>query len=802
MGEEASRAWAATQPSLARVAEILTRPKGIRDPEEMLADFHSLLASVTDPGSVASSHSSVSSGHSEGEANPRADSAATPPHSTTSPHAPDASSTKDIVPHITAPVYAQHALGVEGGDGGDADDVEQQQPQALSQTFQAVLAAVTGGVQITPDGFTGRFNKGFFAVNAARHGLSVQRLAAQLQTLLGTAPPAHGGDSALHGMAEALSSAMGVLPLRLLASSSPALRSLSKAWLSGVQSGLALAGSTLAAPSPNVTSELAFDGVHLTLPGLARACLAFWADDLADAPLPNYPKVLSVPAEESPAEPSTPTEWDEDDAGSDDGMPMADAARYATGVRLSTLLSRFPHLPALFRATSTCERTLLATWLATTAGGLDAVPPTILQDMHRGYLNGLSQPSITFFFVHDLPGATVVCANERMHTVMGLTPFMLRSCLRLGTKDGLAASASSPTPALWVHPSSRLHRSVAHSSAANLGMDAFTFEGLFLRTLHTTMPYRRGRAISLDHTTQGVPVYGVETTHIERYPSGRLMSRTCYLSDLVTTDTPAPLWSTLAAAAKQTSSPLHAALGTHHEDLPTHAKQGVVGPPPRARWVIKALAGPCAVDIIRTTTHAVASEFEDHFQPTYGCGRWLLGRMQCWATACRAERALMKPQNLLQAVRQRTAETLKCTPPNTMLVSVGHEVSVSALAAASFRRDFMFQVAPPEAQALTAAKRTKLKISLMHFDDALTNGCGSCMDAARGVPLRPANHSRPAQQPERLPGGPVAPIPPPTPPLLAGSPSYTLTWVDATRNFDERGSWENTMLRVKAPLCA
>jgi hypothetical protein len=84
----------------------------------------------------------------------------------------------------------------------------------------------------------------------------------------------------------------------------------------------------------------------------------------------------------------------------------------------------------------------------------------------------------------------------------------------------------------WIHPSCLGRRAAAALDAALQGLQAFSFEGLFLRMIggssHSGARYHPSQA-----PVSYSPFYAIQTTHYDNFPNGKRRSEVLYLSDVV-----------------------------------------------------------------------------------------------------------------------------------------------------------------------------------------------------------------------------------------------------------------------------
>ncbi len=252
-------------------------------------------------------------------------------------------------------------------------------------------------------------------------------------------------------------------------------------------------------------------------------------------------------------------------------------------VSLSVLFSRFPHLPRLLdEATDddVAAAKLLLQQLtreaqsaqeagsahaevgaspatgafaasAPATGSSDAVlnpqqglPSAGLRALMRKHLHALPQPVLQVVFrpsfsakrgqntLFASSGVPFECfANAAMCRVSGISA--------QDVADDIAGSTSARLRIfLWLdaHPKTQLARALAAIAACAAGQSSYQFEGMFLR--YNRPPPVAGAEQPPLHTSS---MYGVETRHMERTPSGGLMCSTSYLSDLVMTHQSTPM---------------------------------------------------------------------------------------------------------------------------------------------------------------------------------------------------------------------------------------------------------------------
>ncbi|CAE7853024.1 unnamed protein product, partial [Symbiodinium sp. KB8] len=329
-------------------------------------------------------------------------------------------------------------------------------------------------------------NVGFFARTATKYGIDPRLMARRLVTLM-AAPD-------MPTLWRALGGRVGGLPLGLLAPVAPSLRS-------------RLAGSLGAFLPPMevsrvLSTELAFDGVHLTLIGLAGAVVAV-ASGSSVVRVPACSSVLTCPRWQL----HTPS-VDMRASGSALGESDVEGVWSSEGVVSSA------------RAMLEGEG----------RGEDDVEPGPELLWLFHSHIDQLSVPAGGWVAALDQDTGTgsktcvpLSCAfNVALSELLGFT-----------RQEVIAAIHRDPDSAMeqlgdWIHPDCIVRRAVTSISAWNHSLRAFQMEGLFNRKVRVPVPGAAG-----EYTVEMLPFYAVETMHCELYPSGARRSEIMYISEVV-----------------------------------------------------------------------------------------------------------------------------------------------------------------------------------------------------------------------------------------------------------------------------
>lgn len=371
-----------------------------------------------------------------------------------------------------------------------------------------------------------RLNRHFALLHAGDQGVDCGEAATRLGTLLHKA-----SDVAL---LRALRGAnmVGGAPVRLLEALEP---------------GLQAAAARRADSSGLLPGPLAhYDGLHLTLAGIAGALIA-WSNDAEVVRVPAGYVVVSAPRD-----------------GGLYGTPAAGTAVYQDAVQeniapLDFLISRWPALVSLLDGA--CGATLRAcrAFLKSLSAGATPPPPPHLVALHHRHISSEETPCNSFVMAvettpgKELPGPAMAAAvyNAALTRLFGMTFDSAHA------ETGLSSVQ---------HPAALVPRCLALISAANKGWSAFQTEMAFVRRLpttrcpskaHATPPKLAGPLGTPASAAVGAgagsdsdgagglpaqdshavcPFYAVTTSHFERYAgSSVVMARTTYISDILCT---------------------------------------------------------------------------------------------------------------------------------------------------------------------------------------------------------------------------------------------------------------------------
>ena len=363
---------------------------------------------------------------------------------------------------------------------------------------------------LVPVGASLRFNAGHFLQQAKGVGIDAAEMAERLRQLL-----AHATDNHL---LRVLASKMGQggLPVRLLQPLVPGLQETLV-----TRGTAALNAAVKSVPRGLRHDTMHYDGLHLTMPGLAATLLA-WHSRAEAAVCPGgFPIVMS---------PSPPTS--EGDGGGEDSNSVsagacgsapprtaAEAAGSST-IPMVLLLQRWPHLRGLlaFPPPGACQA--CHAYLTKLSQGQEPLPPDTLCDLVRAHQEHLDTPHITLVMPPGCLDVHYTTANTAMSNLLGMTHW--------GTDPA--------KPTRWLHPACYPRRCLAFIAAACWGVSSFQYEGCYLRRLPDTgLP----ASVQGDSLCRMTPLFGCETLHVLRYPTtGALLSITSGISDVIATKAP------------------------------------------------------------------------------------------------------------------------------------------------------------------------------------------------------------------------------------------------------------------------
>ena len=388
-----------------------------------------------------------------------------------------------------------------GGDSASASDA--------SSSLVSVDSGAEQGEQgqLTVHSRTTLSNVGFFARTAAKYGIDPRLMARRLVTLM-AAPD-------MPTLWRALGGRVGGLPLGLLAPVAPSLRS-------------RLAGSLGAFLPPMevsrvLSTELAFDGVHLTLIGLAGAVVAV-ASGSSVVRVPACSSVLTCPRWQL----HTPS-VDMRASGSALGESDVEGV-WSSEVDVGVLYGRWPHLCSMLGSVGEGVVSSARAMLEGEGRGEDVEPGPELLWLFHSHIDQLSVPAGGWVAALDQDTGTgsktcvpLSCAfNVALSELLGFT-----------RQEVIAAIHRDPDSAMeqlgdWIHPDCIVRRAVTSISAWNHSLRAFQMEGLFNRKVRVPVPGAAG-----EYTVEMLPFYAVETMHCELYPSGARRSEIMYISEVV-----------------------------------------------------------------------------------------------------------------------------------------------------------------------------------------------------------------------------------------------------------------------------
>ncbi len=441
-----------------------------------------------------------------------------------------------------APKRRRGAGDSDGSDGGDsvssmlaAGAAEHDEMTGLNEEVPGtalLLALATGRVSEL------RFNEGAFMLDGGMSsGVDAGVMATRIASLITTAPDYEVLRAFQHDIR------LGGLPLRLLQPIAPQLRSM--------MFQRALLGSANNPACDRPLHRIMFDGMHISLPGLAAALVA-WndGDDVVTVP-PSY-TVLMAPVGVMDGE-----------GGS---QPCHKASKEDLGglihsrkAPLHFMLDRWPHLPFIFDAAPPHAvqeaRAFLqglynvyaadADDIGFTAcvphdlSNLPLVPsvPRTLVALQREHAERASVAMVSFVLGANCRAVQWVGYNSRLVELMGMQDWPIEQLISTPRPPG------APQPR-WLHPSCLMRRALAYLSASNIGAASFQVEAQFMRCSPPAKvtggvqtppftPYLDGWTAS--------SFYAVETVHYERYHNGLPMARTSYISDVIPVHGSTPL---------------------------------------------------------------------------------------------------------------------------------------------------------------------------------------------------------------------------------------------------------------------
>ena len=359
-----------------------------------------------------------------------------------------------------------------------------------------------------------RFNRGFFARQAAADGIDVLALAARVKVLLLS------NNSRM--LVRATAGSSGTLPVRLMETVSPDLQRL---LVHHLRTSATMAHALVPNIKRNIAYDFVFDGLHLTLAGLAAIVLAFEEDEDEAMTPPGVPVLMA----------STRSVRTAQDGGSSATTPanenihrkrhqQQDIVEMAgcNVMPLSMLFARYPHLPRLAADVSPADITACRSFLSGLQGGSRRVPPAALSEMFRVHTEAIDTPVIRVVFPPDSHVPMIFQANSAAAKLFGMSTEIMRTAL-------LSAHPDRSRALYWTHPAVLMRRVLASIGSKNHGLSSYQFEGKYLRTISTP------RADMPHLGTEPVysPFYGVETSHMEAYSAGSPMVLTSYFSDVV-----------------------------------------------------------------------------------------------------------------------------------------------------------------------------------------------------------------------------------------------------------------------------
>ncbi len=353
---------------------------------------------------------------------------------------------------------------------------------------------------------SGDYGAGYAEQSAAANGVDLRALTRRIMLLLSSSSP--------ESFLQATRNAAYGIPVNLLRRSAPHLRSHLSAMLSA---------TTRARPSEvalRMCSEFAFDGVHLTLCGFAAALVADRHNQLTASVPRGYmltaPRHLVASSTDIHSRMRATTSLRDTDFDEDDGV-------WSSSVSLSTLFSRFPHLVRLFRSAKRAAITGAEELLAADAAGKTQEIPMALSRLYASFIQGLNS-SAACWVLRPEGVSQVVSHSPPFLRLLGINDASLRQYM---SED---PDSSEGNPMLWLHPSNTARRAMASLTAANQGLDTYTFEGLHMRRVGS--PGDHSGSFLPSHCTYS-PFYALQTVHIERFPNGAKRLDIVYFSDIV-----------------------------------------------------------------------------------------------------------------------------------------------------------------------------------------------------------------------------------------------------------------------------
>lgn len=392
----------------------------------------------------------------------------------------------------------------------DADDVRHQ------STLKAAGLVPGGGSAAHVPHEAVRFNRGFFARQAAADGIDVLALAARVKALLLS------NNSRM--LARSTERSAGTLPVRLMETVSPDLQRL---LVHHLRTSATMAHALVPTIKRNIAYDFVFDGLHLTLAGLAAVVLAFEEDEDEAMTPPGVPVLMA----------STRSVRTAQDGGSSATTPANESTHRArhqqqdivdmagcSVMPLAMLFARYPHLPRLAADVSPADITACRSFLSSLQAGACRVPPSALSEMFRVHTEALTTPVIRVVFPPGSHVPLIFQANTAAANLFGMSTDTMRTAL-------LSAHPDRSRALYWTHPAVLLRRVLASVGSKNHGLSSYQFEGKYLRTISTPHP-------DLPHLGREPvysPFYGVETSHMEAYSGGSPMVLTSYFSDVVFT---------------------------------------------------------------------------------------------------------------------------------------------------------------------------------------------------------------------------------------------------------------------------
>ena len=414
-------------------------------------------------------------------------------------------------------VPATQLLPFTGAAGASADQTAQEDDaDALFSKDMASEAGLLPGScsELVPHEAV-RFNRGFFARRAQDSGIDVYALAQRVKDLLLTED-----SSALF---RATSQSSGSLPVRLVESVSPELQRL---LVHHLRASAGVAHALAPSVQRNLAYDFVFDGLHLTMGGLAAVVVAFDEDEDEALSPDCVPIVMASTrsvrtAEDGGASATTPP-----NESSQRRWHMAQDLLERAGqtvLPLSMLFARFPHLPRLAAEAAPADLAACSAYLSALGSGLSRPPPVEVVELYRRHIQQLAVPTIRVLFPANTHLPLAMHMNTAAARLFGLSAETLRKALTSPHPDRSRSLN-------WTHPSILLRRVLASVGSKNHGLFSYQFEGQYLRIIHTPT----GHPMDAPEPLYS-PFYGVETAHREVYPDGSTCAVTSYFSDVVFT---------------------------------------------------------------------------------------------------------------------------------------------------------------------------------------------------------------------------------------------------------------------------